>query len=241
MRKQTNHILTTGEKLAKKKGKVIIVLSLVLAISIAFNILLVIGGNYQGIKDMYDDIMKKEKSVSIEETQPEKDANENTQEKEVGINSEDNDENVETSEKEKEVEYSELSNEKRREKAIKEAYENAQILEIDYNVLGGVGVNVIVGEENYKLHIGKDTLSFYNFVDYGNCTFAEERRNEIVDILSKSELKKYEPITYIDKNGKIVVVENEDCLKVELDRVYLPDNWEEILDYCRELDKYMRE
>lgn len=126
--------------------------------------------------------------------------------------------------------------------AIEEAYENAEPYVVDLDSMIGVGVTIINGEEQYNIHIGKEYLKFTSFSDFKSCEFVKDRRDEFAELITKCDLKKYRVVSYVDTNGKIVSLERDPHLEFFVNEpVYAPDNWDDILEYCRKLDAFMRE
>ena len=235
--KKSKGILTPAEKEVAKRNRTIIILCLVLVLSLAINVLFVFDLKIT---------LPKYKIVKMEETEVENEVSGDETEKSVSVSDDSEDEETapETSEKKEPQEIPFMSN--LEELARAEAYENAETISFPEGSIDSI--KVISDDFVYELTTYDNQLRFYAKTN-GNgtvsCRFVKEKFDEFSNLINAAELKEITTTSYADENGKIINYTINDYIYVNEYTggkwIYPPDNWDAIVDYCKELEKAARE
>lgn len=72
---------------------------------------------------------------------------------------------------------------------------------------------------------------------FGNADFVREKGVEFLDILNKHELRIMKVISYVDSDGMVVSYKPDRYLVINNKTIFEPNNWNEIIDYCKQMDE----
>lgn len=210
------HILTTGEKLAQKKTKYIVILAILLCVSVGLNVVLLFDINIPFI-DIKQNINVTEKSID-----------------DIFNISSDNSGN-----KKIKIDTNDLQNE------LMKYYDRAEKVSIDKS-LRPKAVRIYNGKETWTFNFYTNAAIVYNAdYDEFNISLNEfdglldllQDNNNVYRLLDRS--------LFVDLNGRVLDSFKPDMyleygLTMSADdnlMLYPLANWSDIIDYCRQLDE----
>lgn len=242
MKTKMNHIMTSGEILSKKKNKIIVILSIILAISVIFNIYLFTDISVSGL----DELIPAKSAVQEKE---ENEIADKKSSKSTPYSFPDNNENKnETVLKVTEADIDKLD------RSSIEAFERESGIELIYNEKP-LGLKLYMEPDDAegglyfsdtnnpcKEFVFSSKECYAHFTDGSSCTFNYEKVNEIKDILTKYQIYYYSQPHYETEGGKVVNVKIESfgiSVRSSKGEVYgeffLPYNYDELKDYFETL------
>lgn len=204
--KKTKGLLTPAEKEVAYRNKKIIILCIVLIISMVINAIYIF--NMRTSIPKYK-IVKTEDSIS-DESDIASDA------------------------------YDDQSTEAAtaKDKALAEAYDEARVVTFKEGSI--FHIDVCSRNKGYKIELRSEEMFFSTSgSDMVSCKFVKEKFDGILDIINDAELRELTIKSYPNENGKLIDYNPDEYLIIYSDsglyKIYPPDNWDSIIDYCEEL------
>jgi len=251
--KKSKGILTPAEKEVVKRNRKIIILFIILLLSLAINALFIFDSQIT---------LPKYKIVKIEENEIENMSDDRAADKSIPVsdNFEADETNITDSgktseelaiditpsthegEETKETEITPSA----KDRALTEAYENAEIVTVSPDEIYYVEIHK--RDVTYHFELQQEELYFSSQIGTGwpvHCKFVKEKYDEFLEKLLSQELKHITMNSYSNEDGKIIDYRHEEYISVILNRgsyvIYPTDNWNSIIEYCEELNRIARE
>ncbi len=247
--KKSKGILTPAEKEVVKRNRKIIILFLLLLLSLAINALFIFDfkitlPKYKIVKIQENEIENMSGDYEADNSIPVSDEFEDD-EKHITDSGKTSEElaiditpSAHESEETKETEITPSA----KDRALAEAYKNAEIVTVSPDEVYYVEIHT--KDAMYHIEPEKDEVYFYSSSRNGRgseCYFVKEKYEEFSEILFSQELKRITINSYSNEDGKIIPYSPEEYIDIHYSRIYTPENWDSIVEYCEELDRIARE
>ncbi len=211
--KKSKGLLTPAEKQVAQRNKKILILCVVLVLSLVINVIYIFDFK-----------------ISIPKIRDVK-ANENeTVTRDITVS------------EESEVAQSNTSTAKDR--ALEKAFNEAKIITLKEGSV--FRIDVYSKNKRYNVELQSDAVYFSTYgLDSVSCSFVNEKFDGLLDILNEAELRELTIKSYPNEDGKLIDYNPEDYLMIYSDsgfyKVYPPENWDSIIEYCEELERIAAE